>query len=110
MNKYTGAEKEILADLADLSLKHGPVVLRITTEGTGGDFVPEFVITRAPDGVLRGLMEDDRIADMNVEYGEIHIVPIPRGLQTATKDRKVTLEDCTTAELVKELWNRAGRE
>lgn len=110
MNKYTGAEKEILADLADLSLKHGPVELRITTEGTDGDLVPEFVITRAPDGVIRGMMENDRIADMNVKYGEIHIVPIPRGLQTDAQDRGVTLEDYTTVELVKELWNRARRE
>ncbi len=110
MNKYTGTEKEILADLADLSLKHGPVELCITTEGTDGDLVPEFIITRAPDGVLRGLMEDGRIADMNMDYGEIRITPIPRGLQTDAKDRKATLEDCTTAELVKELWNRIERE
>lgn len=58
MNKYTGTEKEILATLADLSLEHGPVELRITTEGTDGDLVPEFTIIKAPDGVLRGLMED----------------------------------------------------
>ena len=110
MNKYTGTEKEILATMADLSLEHGPVELRITTEGTDGDLVPEFTIIKAPDGVIRGLMEDGRIADMNMDYGEIRITPIPRGLQTAAKDRKATLEDCTTAELVKELWNRVGRE
>ena len=110
MNKYTGTEKEILTDLADLSLEHGPVELRITTEGTEWDLVPEFVIIKAPDGVLRGLMEDGRIADMNMEYGEIHITPIPRGLQTAAEVRKATLEDCTTAELVNEIWNRARRE
>lgn len=82
MNKYTGTEKEILADL---SLEHGPVELRITTEGTDGDLVPEFVIIKAPDGVLRGLMEDGRIADMNMEYGEIHITPIPRGASDGLK-------------------------
>ena len=50
MSKYTGTEKEILAALADLSLAHGPVELRITTEGTDGDLIPEFVIIKAPEG------------------------------------------------------------
>ncbi len=110
MNKYTRAEKEILADLADLSLEHGPVELRITTEGTDGELIQEFTITRAPDGVIRGLMEDERIAGMGMEYGEIRVVPAPRRLQTDAEERKIALEDCTTEELLKELWRRADTD
>lgn len=75
--QYRPLEKDILANIADLSLKHGPVELQITTEDADGDFIPEFTIRTAPDGVLRGLMEDDNIASMDMEFGELHIIPAP---------------------------------
>lgn len=81
MNKYTALEKGILQRLADLSLQSGPVEVQITTETTDGDFVPEFIIKSAPDGVIRGLMEDDGIASLDLEYGELHVLPAPRRLQ-----------------------------
>lgn len=83
MNKYTTLEKGILERLADLSLRHGPVEVQITTETTDGDFAPEFIIKSAPDAVLRGLMEDDDIASLDLEYGELHVLPAPRHLQGA---------------------------
>lgn len=81
MNKYTALKKGILQRLADLSLQSGPVEVQITTETTDGDFVPEFIIKSAPDGVIRGLMEDDGIASLDLEYGELHVLPAPRRLQ-----------------------------
>ena len=81
MNNYTALEKGILERLADLSLRYGPVEVQITTETTDGDFVPEFIIKSAPDGVIRGLMEDDGVASLDLEYGELHVLPAPRRLQ-----------------------------
>lgn len=82
--KYGALEKGIINDLMDLSLRHGPVEIQLTeeTEDTG-DFAPAIIIKTAPDGVLRGLAEDDRIADMAMEYGELHITPAPAGLAGA---------------------------
>ena len=80
---YRPLEKEILAALADLSMAHGPVEVQLTEEDGDGDFIPSFIVRTAPDGVLRGLMEDDRIADLSLEYGELHILPAPAGLDEA---------------------------
>lgn len=82
--QYTALEKGIITDLMDLSLQHGPVEIQLTaeTEDTG-DFAPAIIVRTAPDGVLRGLTEDDRIADMAMEYGELHITPAGEGLAGA---------------------------
>lgn len=111
--QYRPLEKDILANIADLSLKHGPVELQITTETTDGDFVPEFIIKSAPDGVIRGLMEDDGIASLDLEYGELHVLPAPRRLQGAMKETAAphvagkSLDDYTDRELLDELQWRA---
>lgn len=113
MNKYTTLEKGILETLADLSLQYGPVEVQITTETTDGDFVPEFIIKSAPDGVIRGLMEDDGIASLDLEYGELHVLPAPRRLQGAMKEASAppaagkSLDDYTDRELLDELQWRA---
>lgn len=82
--QYNTLEKGIITDLMDLSLQHGPVEIQLTaeTEDTG-DFAPAIIVRTAPDGVLRGLTEDDRIADMAMEYGELHITPAGEGLAGA---------------------------
>ena len=68
--QYTALEKGIITDLMDLSLQHGPVEIQLTaeTEDTG-DFAPAIIVRTAPDGVLRGLTEDDRIAGRNGDSG-----------------------------------------
>ena len=81
MNKYRPLEKGILTAIADLSLRYGPVELQITTETADGDFIPEIIVKNAPDGVLRGLAEDDRIASLDLECGELHITPAPEELE-----------------------------
>lgn len=113
MGKYSKAEKGILAAIADLSAVHGPVELRISGEPEDVDvdtgYFPGITLTTAPDGVIRGLMVDDRIAAMQLESGVIRIIPIPRGLQ----DRMECLEELgeySTKDLVEELWKRSGEK
>lgn len=108
MNQYTEAEKEILGKIADLSLIYGQVELRITEENDDGEFAPKFILTATPDGVLRGLKEDELIASMDLQYGELHIIPIPRALQPKPVSRVDGLAGYTTEDLVNELWNRIG--
>lgn len=84
-NKYTALEKGILERVADLSMNYGPVEISITAETEDGDFCPAFSITKARDGVLRGLMEDDTIASLDLEFGELHILHMPRRLQEAVR-------------------------
>lgn len=101
--KYRPLEKEILADLADLSLIHGPVEIQLTEEDQDGNFVPAFIVRAAPDGVLRGLVEDDRVADLSLEYGELHITPAPCGLDDAFEGRHLAQENArTVAEKIQE--------
>lgn len=88
--KYGALEKGIITDLMDLSLRHGPVEIQLTEETEdAGDFAPAIIIKTAPDGVLRGLAEDDRIADLTMEYGELHITPAPAGLTGAFMEPNV---------------------
>lgn len=85
--QYNTLEKGIITDLMDLSLRHGPVEIQLTaeTEDTG-DFAPAIIVRTAPDGVLRGLAADDRIADMAMEFGELHITPAGEGLAECFED------------------------
>lgn len=103
--KYRPLEKEILADLADLSLVHGPVEIQLTEEDQDGNFTPAFILRTAPDGVLRGLMEDDRIADLSLEYGELHILPAPAGLDEAFGTRDAA-EEAPAAVTIEEETHR----
>lgn len=112
-NKYTALEKGILERVADLSMNYGPVEISITAETEDGDFCPAFSITKARDGVLRGLMEDDTIASLDLEFGELHILPMPRRLQEAVRpeappaDDQHPLDRFTEQELLDELRWRA---
>lgn len=108
MNQYTAAEKEILGKIADLSLIYGQVELRISSEDDEGENQPEVILEKASDGILRGLMEDELVASMDLQYGELHIIPIPRALQPKPVSRVDGLAGYTTKDLVNELWNRIG--
>ena len=108
MNQYTEAEKEILGKIADLSLIYGQVELRISSEDDQGENHPAVILTKASDGVLRGLMEDEMVASIYMEQGETYIEPIPRALQPKPVSRVDGLAGYTTKDLVNELWNRIG--
>lgn len=75
--KYGILEREILLKISALSLRYGPVDLQITAEDEDGGFFPTIIIKSAPDGVLRGLADDERIASMDLDDGELVILPAP---------------------------------
>ena len=79
MKHYCKAEIEILKEIADASLTYGEVELRITTETVDGELIPEILIRKAPDAVIRRLMEDnDRVVALDLDYDGLHIFPFRR--------------------------------
>lgn len=85
--KYGILEREILLKISTLSLRYGPVELQITAEDENGGFVPTIIIKSAPDGVLRGLTDDERIASMDLDDGALVILPAPEEMAPLLSDR-----------------------
>lgn len=73
MKQYRKIEKDFLGELADLSLNHGQIDLQITEKNEDGSGKPSFLITRAPDAVLRGIAESDLVESMELEYGILRV-------------------------------------
>lgn len=84
--KYGILEREILLKISALSLQYGPVDLQITAEDEDGGFFPTIIIKSAPDGVLRGLAADERVASMDLDDGELVILPAPENFTTLVTD------------------------
>lgn len=84
--KYGILEREILLKISELSLRYGPVDIQITAEDEDGGFFPAIIIKSAPDGVLRGLAEDERIASMDLDDGELVILPAPEEMAPLLSD------------------------
>lgn len=79
-HEYDLAEKCILALIMDASYAHGPVELRLGELDEFEDSCKKIVLTSAPDGVIRELMESDLVSHVELNYGGMEIHPIPRGL------------------------------
>lgn len=79
-HEYDLAEKCIMAVIMDASYVHGPVELRLGKLDEFEDSCKRIVLTSAPDGVFRGLMESDLVSHVELSYGGMEIHPIPRGL------------------------------
>lgn len=79
-NEYDLAEKCILALIMDASYAYGPVELQLGELDEFEDSCKRIVLTSAPDGVIRELMESDLVSHVELSYGGMEIHPIPRGL------------------------------
>lgn len=79
-HEYDLAEKCILALIMDASYAHGPVELRLGELDEFDYSCKKIVLTSAPDGVIRELMESDLVSHVELSYGGMEIHPIPRGL------------------------------
>lgn len=79
-HEYDLAEKCILALIMDASYAHGPVELQLGELDEFEDSCKRIVLTSAPDGVIRELMESDLVSHVELSYGGMEIHPIPRGL------------------------------
>lgn len=79
-HEYDLAEKCILALIMDTSYAHGPVELQLGDLDEFEDSCKKIVLTSAPDGVIRELMESDLVSHVELSYGGMEIHPIPRGL------------------------------
>jgi len=78
MEMYTQTELDILAKVANLSLRHGPVELRITEKDfmdPEGKFTPTIFLRSAPQEVVQDLMEDKDIGGMAMKNGKLQIIP-----------------------------------
>ena len=78
MEMYTQTEVAILAKVADLSLRHGPVELRITAKDSmdpEGKLTPAIFLRSAPQGVIQGLTGDKNVEGLVMKDGKLQIIP-----------------------------------
>lgn len=78
--EYDLAEKAIVAMIMDASYCHGPVEVRLGYINEYEDSSKRIVLTEAPDGVIRELMESDLVSHVDLRADGLEICPIPRGL------------------------------